>query len=323
MRRLIGIAALGLLACGSSVTQKQPAHPAARHAGREVCPSSTSAATCTAMGESERDPEAAAALFTRACRAGDALGCARLAERYEHGRGVEHSVRKAVSFYDRACRRNLWNACTILGWLLEEGRGIEPDRDRAISLYELACSSGERVACSNLGLFYVDGNGVQRSMRRAAALFSKSCELGHGSGCVHLAEVLESSGGDRTSALFFRLKGCLAGHRGSCDDLQGDGARPRDKRQQAAEAACRRGDGKACLVLGHLLLEGGHGKRSARRAFAVYRKACDMSQAFGCLALARMFEQGRGVAADARRAESLRGRACSMDPLTCRRRRGR
>jgi len=43
----------------------------------------------------------------------------------------------------------------------------------------------------------------------------------------------------------------------------------------------------------------------------------------GCLALARMFEQGRGVAADPRRAESLRGRACSMDPLTCRRRRGR
>jgi len=120
MRRLIGIAALGLLACGSSVTQKQPAHPAARHAGREVCPSSTSAATCTAMGESERDPEAAAALFTRACRAGDALGCARLAERYEHGRGVEHSVRKLDGSW-------LWN--------LSVGRVVERDaQGRAVRM---------------------------------------------------------------------------------------------------------------------------------------------------------------------------------------------
>jgi TPR repeat protein len=324
MRCLIAIAALGLLACGSSVTPHESARPAQRHAraAREICPSSTSAATCTAMGESESDPEAAAALFTRACRAGDALGCARLAERYEQGRGVEHSMRRALSLYDRACRDELWKACTILGWLLDAGRGVEHDRDRAIALYEQACSGGERVACSNLGVFYRDGSGVGRSLRRAAALFSKSCELGHGSGCAHLAEVLETGGGDPTSALFFRLKGCLAGHRGSCADLDTP-ARTRGSRKEAADAACRRGNGRACLVLGHLLLDAGHSKRAERRALAIYRKACDMSQAFGCLALARMFEQGRGVAADRQRADSLRGRACAMDALTCRRPGGR
>lgn len=250
------------------------------------------------------------------CR--DALECAQEAERYERGDGVERDMDRALSLYDRACRRELWKACTILGYLFEGGHGAPRNTRRATALYELACAGGERVACSNLGLFYLDGDGVQRSPRRAASLFSKSCELGHGSGCVHLAEVLETGGGDRTSALYFRLKGCLAGQDGACAELrrrpERTGVAAREKR---AEAACARGDGKACVVLGHLILEHQRGRRAEKRAFAVYRKACDMSQAFGCLALARMFRDGRGVSADRRRADSLRGRACAMDPLTC------
>ncbi|HEU5059331.1 MAG TPA: tetratricopeptide repeat protein, partial [Kofleriaceae bacterium] len=261
-----------------------------------------------------------------ACPGGEALGCARLAERYERGDGVERDVERAVTLYERACRRELWTACTILGWLLEGGRGVPRDAQRASAVYQLACAGGEGVACSNLGLFYRDGEGVERSARRAATLFTRSCQLGHGTGCLHLAAVLETGETrDATSALFFRLKACLAGHKATCAALrrpprsQRGGAGGREKR--AAEA-CQRGDGKACVALGHLVLERGKGRRAERRAFAIYRKACDMSQAFGCLALARMFQEGRGVPPDRRRADHLRGRACSMDPLTCPRRGG-
>lgn len=295
MRRLVGITlACGLLwGCGSSLPDEETVE----------------------LDRTARAPERGE------CR--DALDCARLAERYERGDGVERDMDRALSLYDRACRREQWHACTILGYLLEGGHGAPRDTRRATALYELACAGGERVACSNLGLFYLDGNGVRRSARRAASLFSKSCELGHGTGCVHLAKVLETGGVDRTSALFFRLKGCLAGHQDTCAELR---RRPREHRpgaaarEKRAEAECKRGDGRACVVLGHLILERRSGRRAEKRAVAVYRKACDMSQAFGCLALARMFQDGRGVSADRRRADSLRGRACSMDPLTCRRR---
>ena len=301
MRRLVGIALMWMVAsgCGSSLPEEQTAKP-------------------------DRKPAAASG---DSCPGGEALGCARLAERYERGDGVERDLGRAASLYERACRRELWTACTILGWLLEGGHGIPRDPRKATAVYQLACAGGERVACSNLGIFYRDGEGgVERSPRRAASLFSKACELGHGTGCVRLAEVLDTgTERDHTSALFFRLKGCLAGHQDACSALrrapsgQRGGAGGQEKR---AAAACERGNGKACVALGHLILERGKGKRAEKRAVAVYRKACDMSQAFGCLALARMFQQGRGVSADRQRAEHLRGRACSMDPLTCQRRRG-
>ena len=297
MRRLVGIALVcGMGACSSSLPDEETLQ-ADRTRGADRGESLAADDDC-------RDP----------------LDCAQEAERYERGDGVERDMDRALVLYERACRRELWKACTILGYLLEGGHGAPRNARRATALYELACAGGERVACSNLGLFYLDGHGVQRSPRRAASLFSKSCELGHGTGCVHLARVLETGVGDRTSALYFRLKGCLAGQDDACAQLrrapraERTGVAAREKR---AEAACTRGDGKACVVLGHLILEHQRGRRAEKRAFALYRKACDMSQAFGCLALARMFRDGRGVSVDRRRADSLGGRACAMDPLTC------
>jgi TPR repeat protein len=119
-------------------------------------------------------------------------------------------------------------------------------------------------------------------------------------------------------SLYLELKGCLAGHESSCQEIETPAPRVRPRRlARRAAARCRAGRVEACIVLGHLARLGRGVRRSPRRAAALYRRACDMNRAFGCLALAGLFASGEGVVADPRRAAHLRARACQLEPLAC------
>lgn len=86
------------------------------------------------------DHERAVALFREACDSGEiGKACGSLAAAYDLGRGVEQSRATALPLYHRACDAGHADSCLRLATLVEEGVEAEADPDTATAHRQRAC----------------------------------------------------------------------------------------------------------------------------------------------------------------------------------------
>ncbi len=96
----------------------------------------------------ERDLEAAGALFARACEQGDASGCANLAELYvREGVGNPGEAARAISRLEAGGFDPTGRNAYIVGLAYATGRGRPVDERRARALFERSCAAGFSDAC--------------------------------------------------------------------------------------------------------------------------------------------------------------------------------
>ncbi len=94
-----------------------------------------------------KDFPKAALLYEKACNSGSALGCRRLAEMYEDGKGVKQDYVKAASLYEKGCNGNHAIGCWALGLMYEDGQGVKKDYVKALELFKKACDMKEERGC--------------------------------------------------------------------------------------------------------------------------------------------------------------------------------
>ena len=69
---------------------------------------------------------------------------------YANGNGVAKDDTRAAAFYSRACNANDALGCSNLGSNYWNGRGVPHDDSHAAALYSRACDANNAIACSNL-----------------------------------------------------------------------------------------------------------------------------------------------------------------------------
>ena len=105
----------------------------------------TTSATRMAYGDGvSRDVEDAASSFGKACRLGEALGCANLGYMVEHGEGVPRDVARARRLYRDACAAGEVYGCLHRDLLAAEDAGAPRDPDRALAHWRHACEQRAR-----------------------------------------------------------------------------------------------------------------------------------------------------------------------------------
>ena len=102
-----------------------------------------------------------------------------LAQRYEHGLGVEQSYQRAAELYDLAANQGYTTAQYNLGIMYEQGLGVDQSYERAAEYYEAAANQGMASAQLNLGTLYANGQGLERSFETAREWFMKAAEQGN------------------------------------------------------------------------------------------------------------------------------------------------
>lgn len=117
--------------------------------------------------------------FRRACRGGDAEGCARLAERMRIGRGrTGYEHKGAVHYASRACNAGSAAGCRILAVQTLRGLGTTKSARRARTLYARACKRNDLPACLALAKLLGTNKGGPKNLTRASALWRDTCALG-------------------------------------------------------------------------------------------------------------------------------------------------
>ncbi|MCA9668463.1 MAG: sel1 repeat family protein [Myxococcales bacterium] len=91
-------------------------------------------------------PEAAQRLLTKACTSRHVGGCVALGELYQ-GRGRVGDLSAATVYFRRACLLGYGRGCAKLAEAYRTGRGVDADKRRARSLRERACKLGDRGSC--------------------------------------------------------------------------------------------------------------------------------------------------------------------------------
>ena len=82
-------------------------------------------------------------------------------------------------------------------------------------------------------------------------------------------------------------------------------------------AMCRKGDAKACNVVGAMFATGVHGlKLDPAQAFPYFDQACAGAYAIGCANLANAYFNGLGVTIDQKKSIGIYQRACDLGAVT-------
>jgi TPR repeat protein len=216
-----------------------------------------------------KHPGTEAALWDKACAAGNARSCDVLARTLDvecqrngaqsclalgtlmnDGRGVPRNPVGAARSFRRACELGVEGACASLAGMVQtDGEGI---------LAQL-CGAGDGRTCFMLGALYFGGQGVARSLEHAAELFQQSCTAGFVRGCGQLGESYLFGEGvpkDFVKARLLLESACDGGYAEGCFNAgmiyrQGIST---PKNEPAAQVRFRQGcvfgDQKACDAMG-------------------------------------------------------------------------
>ena len=80
---------------------------------------------------------------------------------------------------------------------------------------------------------------------------------------------------------------------------------------------CRKGDAKACNVVGAMFATGVHGlKLDPAQAFPYFDQSCAGNYAIGCANLANAYYNGLGVTVDQKKSLAMYQRACDLGAVT-------
>ena len=112
-------------------------------------------------------------LAEKAAAQNNAKGIWILGLAYEHGRGVEKSLSKAVEYFQKGAEMG-YGACeNSLGKYLFDGEVLEKDEDRGFELFAKAAEHGYPLAMKNLGRCFQFGHGCQEDMNKAIEWYEK------------------------------------------------------------------------------------------------------------------------------------------------------
>jgi TPR repeat protein len=191
---------------------------------------------------------------------------------------------------------------------------VDVDRRAAFDMYDVQCQEEEPHACVELARHLLAGNGVDVQVARGLILLADTCKGGDAEACTEAAEWKACIGGDAEacarlearSALvepedperagLVRRKACFLGHRAACEAL----SEPRYQARACAlagrtgcppiapvdvisiAAACKRGEGRACLRLAEIYATGdgapendGHARELYARAAVLLARECE------------------------------------------------
>ena len=139
---------------------------------------------------------------------------------------------------------------------------------------EVACSHGTGEACLAAANAQNEGRIVARDPAAAGKNFSHACELGLKPGCSGILSIAAENNGS------------------------------------VFQAACDRGDGESCFLLGSLEFAGTGVAKNPDRAFSLLQKSCSLGWARGCAGVAECYRAGVGTTADSSRALVQFDKAC-------------
>ena len=275
------------------------------------------------------DLRAARDALGRSCAAGDAEGCAWLADRMAATGAPSADVLATAT---RACDGGSARACVALGTWTAIGLGTPKDearaneyRRRARNLLAPACEEGDPDACVQLAsgeeLGWVDSARAAALDGRAGQAYAKLCDDGDVPACAHVAGRALLSGplfgpiSEAQSKLWSRIcdldvaSVCLLLSHGGEDSV----ARDRSCRlglvlackgaaaQTLKAAACDDGEGEACSELAEALERAGADPAEPERLRARARKllaaACSLYRG-NCYLEAMMAEKAVGGPVD-------------------------
>jgi len=162
-----------------------------------------------------------AELYKISCDGGDAYGCAKLAESYENGAGVEKNENKALALREKACDMNFSGACTVLGMEYSGDYGDKPaNPTKMIHYYNKSCELNNFTACNELGVMYKEGKVIQHDYVKALQYYTKSCDGGFAGSCLNIGVMYSNGEGlnrDLSKAKSYFDKACSMGLNQGCD----------------------------------------------------------------------------------------------------------
>jgi hypothetical protein len=130
-------------------------------------------------------------LFDKACKLGDASGCANLGTRLLSTPG-QHNPGAAAPLLEKACAMGDARGCSMAGDLFWVGNGVPSDGPRAMRSYAKGCDGGDQYACTNLGVIYMGGaKGVTVDFTKGAALARRACYGGVSVACGNAGAINE------------------------------------------------------------------------------------------------------------------------------------
>ncbi len=242
----------------------------------------------------------ALAAATRACDLGSGAGCANLGFLYATGKLVAKDDARAAKFYVRSCELGDAQGCYNAGLMSDDGRGTHADPAAAAARYTEACDLGSSTACTNLGFLYERGRGVKADRSRAFALYEQgcrgsSCQPSNLGGCVNVGRAYRDGIG-------------VAKNEAKAAEVFREAC---DRKPVSADIHAAENGSRACSLLGALYLAGDGIEKDLDSGRKLSELGCERGDSFGCFNAAAVYASGSGVAADPATAASFLEKACA------------
>ena len=153
------------------------------------------------------------------------------------------------------------------------------------------CQDGSAADCQALGKIFDGGKFAARDEARAAVTFGRACDLGLQEGCVSLITFMRKGGSETLAAACDRGDGASCFLLGSL--FSGGAGVPKDPALafQLFEKACGSGWWRACGRLGVSYLNGQGTPVNPGLAIASFEKGCQGQNAASCLEAAQFYRR--------------------------------
>lgn len=248
-------------------------------------------------------PEAAPAIFAKACVDGEPYACVWEGKVLQLGLSGIPDLGAAQSRYQRTCDEGYAPGCNSLALLYETGL-IGKDTVKAGELFSRACELGDPNACSNRALTL-----GETDPKAAAPFFHRGCDLGSDQLCFgwsYFAPEAEIPG--------LHARACDAGLGAACEAVAADlaAAGQDDKVRPALERACVLDHPPACTRLAGMAAAGSYGPVDLLKARALRERSCVRDEPQACYDLAIQLWAGEGVDKDKRTAKVVQKKACDL-----------
>lgn len=194
----------------------------------------------------------------------------------------QHS--KAFKMFEKACKENNANSCAELGSMYESGISIDQDLYSAKENYKKSCKLNNGKGCYHLAQMYFNSNDLKENFE-SVELYKKSCNLHYGIACNALGimevdtfkkkELFEKARRHGSKLASANLGQMYEQGKGTSQDLQ--------KAFDLYKEGCDYGDGKGCLKLGDIYLNGNSLTiKDKSEAIGYYHRACELRKQEGC-----------------------------------------
>ncbi len=272
--------------------------------------------------KAERYKSMAADLYAKACERNDYKQCDQLAFCYEHGRGREENLSKALFYFGKACNegddadacrkmaqlypykslksREMYMKACELGSArdcFDGARSMDNVRIKK-ELYQKACDLASVGGCQEVVVLYLDEK-TDTGNKKAIKALRKACFRGDIHECFKAGQIYEMGEigitKNITQAKEFYQKACSNYLPEACAKL---GTEPisfspkpykDDKRKRAFEAQCNNNDYWACYRLGYMYHRSQGVTEDLDLAKKYYTKSCSGGYYESCFNLAHLY----------------------------------